>query len=345
MAPKKNTGDDGYRQLAESIKADQIGRFYIFHGVERYLLQSSLDAIRDKLCPGGLAGFNYKRFEGSGINAQELEDAVSVLPLMAERTLVELFDYDLFRSEQKEMLVELLSDLPPHVCVIAVYDTVPYNPDRRKKDNAAIMGFAEVVEFTVQDEKKLADWIARHFRGAGKRISVSDATYLARITGGLMYSLTGEIGKVAAYSSGETISRSDIDAVVTPVIDTYIYRLTNALASRNYAAAADTLDELLRLREAPHKILFSISLKARQLLAARVCIDSGAKKSDLIEMCSIRNDFQADELMRTARKMTLPQASRSVLLCADAALEMNSGSDQESSLIELLARLAIACKA
>ncbi|MBP5256585.1 MAG: hypothetical protein J6Z80_05980, partial [Clostridia bacterium] len=71
----------------------------------------------------------------------------------------------------------------------------------------------------------------------------------------------------------------------------------------------------------------------------------GKNASDLISMCGIRHDFQARNLMASAKRLTTSQCRDAVLLCAEAAVAMNSGSDPEEKLTELLAELAFRKKA
>jgi len=339
--PQKSKDGNSYKSLAASLAVGQIGTFYILHGDERYLLERSLGEIRKHLCPDGLGGFNYKRFEGRSILTDDLEDAINTLPAFAERTLVEVHDFDIFKSENKNRICEILSDLPDYVCVVLIYDTVEYKPDGRMKLDKDILKRAEVVEFTVQEQNNLVKWIKRHFSDSRKLISTSDAEYLVLITGGYMSSLHGEIEKVAAYSQGDTVTRADIDAVVTPVLDTVAYKLTDALIRREHNAAMRILDELFQMRESPHKLIYSISLKMRQLLAARVCIDSNLGKNALIEMCGIRHEFQARILLDSARKTTVRNCREAVLLCAQTAFELNSAPEPEARMIELIAKLAL----
>jgi len=293
------------------------------------------------VCPDGLDGFNYRRFDSKGLTVDEIEDAVNTFPMFAERTLVEIHDYDIFKSEDKERLCEVFSDLPEFACIIFIYNTIEYKPDGRIKINKEILKNANVVEFVVQDQNKLIKWIRQHYQDAGKTISISDAEYLALITGGLMATLNGEIEKTAAFTSENTVTRKDIDAVVTPVLDTVAYKLSDAIISGNSTQALRLLDELFQMREAPHKLMYSISQKIRQLLAARICIDNNLGKDKLMEMCGIRHEFQARILMNTAGKASKNTCRNAVLNCAETALELNSATEPESRMIELVTKLAI----
>ena len=363
---KKKT-DDSYEKLAASIKSGQIGSFYIFHGEERYLLEYSLAELRKRLCTGGLDGFNYKRFEGAEIqlNLNALDDAINTLPVFAERTLIEVHDFDIFKGSKKandesdssetsapvkkaisdgntdkQQLAEMFADLPDYVCVVFLFDTIPYKPDNRQKLDKEILKYAHVVEFSVQEQSKLTKWISRHFEAAGKKISKSDAEYIAFITDGHMTTLIGEIAKVSAYASGETVKRDDIDAVVMPVLNAFAYKLTDAILAHNHSTAMRILDELFQMREPSHKIIYNISLKMRQFLAARVCVENSLGKNALMDMCGIRFDFQASSLMATARKTTLSECRDAVLRCAEAAYDLNSAPESEARLTELVLRLA-----
>jgi len=293
------------------------------------------------ICPDGLGGFNYKRYDNKTLPVDELEDAVNTLPMFADKTLVEIHDFDIFKSDARQRICDIFADLPDYICIVFIYSTVEYKPDGRQKINKEILKHANVVEFATQEQNKLVKWIKRHFQDAGKSISTGDAEYLAFITGGLMSPLKGEIEKTAAYSKNETVTRGDIDAVVTPVLDTVAYKLTDALVGRDNKKTLQVLDELLQMREVPHKMIYSISLKMRQILAARICLENNLDRAVLMEMCNIRHDFQARTLMSTAGRATLSGCRNAVLFCAQAALELNSSSEPESRMIELITKLAL----
>jgi DNA polymerase-3 subunit delta len=137
---------DAYAALTAAMAAGSIGNLYIFHGEERYLLDRGLAMLRKHLCPDGLGGFNYKRFEGKTLTVEELKDAVDALPVFAERTLIEVHDFDIFDPEHEQNVLRVLSDpdLNPAACVVFVYTTMVFDPTgRKKKSDAATDGGAE----------------------------------------------------------------------------------------------------------------------------------------------------------------------------------------------------------
>ena len=340
MAPKAND-NKGYEKLTAAIAADRLGSLYIFHGEERYLLERTLDQITGILVGEGFAEFNHRRFEGSGFSSSELSAAVDTLPVFAERTFIEVWDYDVFGGgdDERKSLAAILTDLPDYVCLIFIFDILTFKPDRRIKTVGEILKVSETVEFCVQAQAKLGKWIRRHVSESGKRIDNDTAEYLAFVTGGLMSSLNGEIEKLVSYSPANEITRRDIDDIVTAVPDAVSYRLTDALTRKSFSDAAKILDDLLRMREAPHKLLYGISLRMRHLLIARVCLEKKLGESAFMDISGIKYPFQAKAMLSSARGTPLDTCKSLVSACSEAAYYMNSGDDPSKQLTELFTRL------
>ena len=346
MTDKKRDGG-GYSDLRRAIEEDKIENAYVFYGEERYLLEYCLGEIRKKLIPEGLEEFNHRRFDGKSIDVPDIAEAVDALPAFSERTLIEVWDFDMSRlsEEKREELLALLSDLPEYVCLIFVFDTAEFKLDSRIKANAQIKKLLNPVEFCLQDKSELIKWIARRFKALGKRIDRDTAEYLAFLTGGLMTRLVTEIEKTAAYIDGEAVTRSDIDAVVVPVLDAAVYTMTDAMAAGDYDGAVKVLSDLLGMNEAPHRILFSISLKLRQLMTAKVCLMENVPAGEFMEIAGIRYDFQARRTLSAARGLTLEECRRAVRLAAEAAFALNTGANGRECLSQLMLRLAVKEKA
>jgi DNA polymerase-3 subunit delta len=348
MAKKTQTDTvDALDALRKDIAAGSPRRLYVFHGAERYLAEHYMRELRSLLCPGGTSDFNYRRYEGKGLRADELAAACETLPVFSARTLVEVRDYDIFGADEaeRETLAALFDDLPDYVCLVFFYDVLEYAPDGRlKKLASALKKEASVVEFRAQEQSRLIKWIGRHFAEAGKTIDTPTAEYLAFTTGGLMTSLDTEIEKLSSYVRGETVTRGDIDAVVTPALDAVSWKLTDSIVGGRFDDAARILADLLSMQEPPHKLIYSITLKLRQLMAARVLLDRSLGEEDLMRICGMKFGFQARILLKSARSTTPERCARFVLLSADTAYRMNTGGDPESLLTELLIRLAACWK-
>lgn len=338
----KKKANKEYEELKKDLRENSLKNIYAFYGDERYLLEYYFGKIKESLIDTGFEEFNYKRIEGKGMTVNALSEAVDALPVFAEKTLIEIRDFDFSKcsADVRDGLLEVLSDVPEYACVVFVFNTVEFKLDARIKANAAIKKLITAVEFKEQERSDLINWIGRHFKARGKSIDSGTAEYLAFVCGGMMTGLVSEIDKVCAYTERNEVTREDIDAVVIPVADAEIYKLTDAVLKGIYKEAMELLYDLLSAQVAPHRIIYGLSSKMRGLLAARVCIEE-RNESSFMELSGIKYEFQARTVMSVAGTCDIEQCRKYVLLCSETAYKMNSsGTDYKDVLTELLVSMA-----
>ena len=168
------------------------------------------------------------------------------------------------------------------MCLVFVYDLIPYKGDARTKLAGAIKRSGVVVNFARQETGELVKWVRRRFRALGKDIDGNLASELIFLCGDLMTNLIGEIEKIGAYAKGTQITRADIDAVATPQLDTVVFRMTDAIGAGKFDQAAQVLGELFQMQEPPIKILWSLGRNMRQLYSARLALEKGRGTRDLV---------------------------------------------------------------
>ena len=326
------------QELKASIKEKSLQRLYIFHGEEVFLLNHYLQQMKKILVDELTESFNFHRLNNENFDIQAFADAVENLPMMAESTMVQVDDIDLFKLNEadRNKVTEILSDIPEYCTVIFTYETVTWKPDKRlKKLWDAVDENATVVEFAKQDQRDLVAWIGRHFMANKKRISNDLCIYLIEITGGTMTALSGEITKICAYSGAEEICRADIDAVVEPVMDAVVYQMTNLLGEKKYAQALQKMQQLLKMQEEPIAILGAIGGHFRRISTARVLIDNGRPASELASIYKI-GDYPAKKAMESARRFSPEFCKRASELILETDYRMKTSFDEKERLLEML---------
>ena len=344
MPPKGKPDTAGYQRFKKELAAGTPGKLYLLHGEETYLRDHYLGKLRSLLLTGGMGTFNLHEIPAREMSPRRLEEALDCLPMMAERTLVLVTDFDLFKAGEKdrEEYIRLLGDLPDYVCLVFVYDLIPYKGDARTKLAGAIRQNGVVVNFARQDQGDLVDWISRRFKAMDHDIGTEDAKYLIFLCGDLMNNLISEIGKIGSYAAHHRVTRQDIDAVATPQLDAVVFQMTDAIAAGNFDKAAEVLGELLHMQEAPIKLLAVLGKQLRQLYTARLAIEHRKGVPYLMELWGMRSAYPAERLMQSARRFSLPWCRRAVLRCGQTDLAMKStGADGEELLIGLLMELAV----
>ncbi len=349
MAKQRENGKDStqaaYRQLKKDLAQGQLGVLYLFHGEEVYLRDYYLEQMREKLIPQGMEEFNYHQLQGKTLTAQRLSEVVDTLPMMSQRTLIVVQDYDLFKASEGERnaMAQILTDLPDYCCLVFIYDIVPYKSDARmKKLSGAIKDRGQIVKFARQGQSDLVDWIGRRFRALDHEIDTADAQYLIFLCGDLMNGLISEIGKIGAYAKQRRITRQDIDAVAIPVIDAVVFQMTDALMQKEMDKALSVLADLLRLQQAPIMILAVLGKHFRQLYTARVALESGEGSRWLMELWGMRSIYPAEKLMQGASRHGLRWCCHAMRRCAETDLAMKSvaGVDAKELLMSLILELS-----
>ena len=335
---KLQPSDSGLTELKTVLKQKALGRLYILHGEETFLLRHYLEQMKKLALDPLTESFNYHRLNSETFELRAFADAVENLPMMAESTFVQIDDVDIFKlnESEREKLAEILRDIPSYCTVVFSYATSPWKPDKRlKKLWEAVESSSCIVEFAKQGQRDLIAWITRHFAANKKRISTELCAYLIDITDGTMTALSGEIDKICAYSGADEIKKSDIDAVTEPVLDAVVFQMTDQLSAGRYDQAMQKLQALLKMQQEPLAILGAVGGHFRRLSAARTLLDHGKSAFDLQKLCGIP-DYPARKTMDAARRVTPGFCRIAAGLILETDYRMKTSFDEQERLLELL---------
>ena len=334
----KQTQDNGLQELKLALRDKNPGRLFFFYGEEVFLLHHYLDQLKRKTVDELTESFNYHKLNSETFDMQSFADAVENLPMMAERTMVQVDDVDIFKLSENDRnhMTELLADIPDYCTVVFTYITVEFKPDKRlKKLWDTVDKNGTLVEFAQQSQKDLIAWITRHFAAYDKRISTDLCAYLIDLTGGMMTDLKSEIDKISAYSGAPTIVKEDIDAVTEPILDAVVFQMTDLLAAGNYGGALLKLQQLFKMQQEPIAILGAVGSHFRRLGTARTVLDSGRGSGDLMKLCGL-SDYPARKTMDAARRFSAAFCAKSAELVIETDYRMKTSYDEPERLLELL---------
>ena len=335
---KKDEKVDNLPMLKQALKEKRLDRLYIFHGEETFLLNHYLNQIKKHLLDELTESFNFHKLTVETFDIQTFADSVENMPMMAEATLVQVDEVDIFKlpESDRNKVGEILSDIPDWCTVVFTYVATPWKPDKRlKKLWDAIDGNGLIVEFAKQSQRDLVAWITRHFSAHKKSISSDLCAYLIHITGGTMTALSGEIDKICAYSGADTIKRSDIDAVTEPVLDAVVFDMTDLMSEGRYSDALLKLQTLLKMQQKPLEILGAVGGHFRRIGTARTLLDHGKNASDLAKLCGI-HEYPARKTMDAALRFRPEFCAKAAELVLETDYKMKTSFDEPERLLELL---------
>ena len=340
---KEKTTNTNYQELRAALKSGEVKNLYVFTGEEAYLREYYLGEMKKTLVPC-FEEFNYHRCEGKGLTVRALAEMAEAMPMMAERSLIIVTDFDPFQlnETEREQFLALISDFPEYCCLVLHFDLAEYKPNKvMKKLCKAMDEQFTVVEFHAQDKSELLSWVRRRCKALGKEIGPQAAEHLLFTCGSLMTGLIPEIAKICAYAKGTEVTVKDIDAVASPVLEAAVFKLTDAISAGKYDMAAEELGKLFQQQEEPIVILSAMGRELRRLYTARLAIDGGKDRSWLMELWNMRSDYPARLLMDAAKRVTTDWCREGVTMAQklDRRLKSEKGIDGEAELKLLLVQL------
>lgn len=326
------------QKLKEDIRQDTPGRLYFFYGEEVFLLDHYLKQLQKSIIDPVTESFNFHKLTNETFDIQALADCVENLPMMAERTMTVVDEIDIFKLNEsdRDHIADILSDIPDYCTVVFTYETINFKPDKRyKKLWDVVEKNGMLVEFEKQSQRDLINWISRHFVSSGKRISNDLCNYLIDLTGGTMTTLSGEISKICAYSGADEIKKSDIDAVVEPVLDAVVFQMTDLLGESKYGAALIKLQQLMKMQQEPIPILGAIGAHFRRMATARILLDNGKNAEDLMKLTGMK-DYPARKTISAASRFSARFYAKAAELVLESDLKMKTSVDEPERILEIL---------
>jgi len=328
-----------WQTLRKNIKEGSLSRLYLFYGEEWYLREHSISQLKEAILSGGMEEFNFSVFSGE-FAFEDLQEAVDSYPVMQEKKLVLVRDYDPFKANEatREKYTALVNDLP-ETCVLVFSFGEKWKPDKRVKLFTLFSKVGEVVEFQHAKQNELTAWIQRRFKTDGHSISAELCEYLVFQCGNLMGGLIPEIEKVSAYAKNTEISRSDIDAVISPCLETVVFDLTRAIVAKNYAKSIEMTETLDAMKESPIMVAALIAKQMRQLYAAGLVLEQRGSVRELMAVLKLNSDYIAKGILQSARGVSVAWLRNSLILCEETDRKLKFG-EGFNVIRELIARLA-----
>ena len=111
---KKAPQSNALQVLKQSLKNKEPGRLYIFHGEETFLLNHYFSQLKKQLLDELTESFNFHKLNNETFDIRSFADSVENMPMMAEATLVQVDEVDIFELQEadRNKVPGLLSNLP-----------------------------------------------------------------------------------------------------------------------------------------------------------------------------------------------------------------------------------------
>jgi len=255
---------------------------YILHGEDDFSITQFLGEIKRGLGDPSMLATNTSSFDGQKLTPGELRGVCETVPFLAEKRLVVIQGL-LGRFEARggprrskktsnrgggegaKSFAEAMSNIPESTVVVLT--------DGRIKSTNPLLKLlssqAEVRSFPLLREAKLKQWIEREVSAQGAAISPQAADLLARLVGGNLWIMSGEITKLTLFTGGRRIEAEDINKVVSSAQETNVFAMVDAILDFKAGVAERLLEQLLGKGASSAYLLTMLSRQVRLVVQAR----------------------------------------------------------------------------
>lgn len=315
--------------LNQDIKEHTFKPVYLLFGEEVFLKNTYKKRLREAII--GEDTMNFARFEGKGLDVDELIRLADTMPFFAERRLILVEDSGFFKGAQ-EALNGYLPSMPKSTCLLFVEREVDKRGKLYKKVKA--MGYA--AEMARQNVSQLSKWAGTILAKEGKKITGHTMELFLGMTGDDMENIRMELEKLIAYTLGrDVITDEDVEAVCTVRVSNRIFEMVAAIVNRQTKKAMNLYEDLLTLKEPPMRILFLIARQFNQLLQVGELMEKGMDRSTIASRLKLQ-PFVVGKVMPQARQFSREQILSYVNLCVEAEEAVKTGRLSDRLAVELL---------
>jgi DNA polymerase-3 subunit delta len=246
----------------------------------------------------------------------------------ADRKIITVTGLNLsaLRATELDKLCEALSEIPDYpynlVILSAAADTLDAGnlPKKPSELLTTLSEYLRPVYFERNTPAKLAGWVQKHYLHGGVQADPNVCRFTVEYCGRNMFTLAGEIEKVAFYvraKGRDTATEADVRTAAIPAMEYDAFAFTNAITDRRRADALDILADLKLRRVEPLYILSEVSRVVCDLMAIRTMSDGGQTATEISTALKM-HEYRVGIYLKQARK-TDSALLRNAVIAAEAA--------------------------
>ena len=238
--------------LISKIEKGEFKPAYFLYGTESYLIDSIISQVATKFLGNVQKEINYFLRYAPETNMDEVLSLCSGSGLFSSRKLVVYKDFQNLRNPNVKKVLKFLDNLSSDICLLLVARTDQIKLSKYKELQNKMM----FVNVQPLQEKELAAFIQKEFKGYNKTIPHEGIESLLFLVGNQIHDLRTEIVQVCNfYQDKKEINEKDIEEIVGVFVNQNIFDFINAIAKKDLDHALFILHKLLERGESPFSFI------------------------------------------------------------------------------------------
>jgi len=324
----------------KQIKKKQFAPMYLVYGSEPYLIQETIQKIKENALTDDEVEFNITTFDMEETPVQFAIEEAETFPFMGERKLIIIHNPVFLTAEKAKvehniaLLLEYIDNPSPFSIVVFAgnYEKL----DERKKITKQLKRKASVVEVKKLKDQELSNWISSQAKSFGVSIEQAAVQELITTAGQNLMLLTNELEKMALYVGNEgVITFQVVSNLASKSLEQTIFTLIDFIMNRRTTQAIQLLQQLLKQKEEPIKILALMASQIRTMYTAKSLAQEGYGQQQIATLLKI-HPFRVKLALEKARSFQEKELMSILNNMADADYKMKTGQMDKTLLLELI---------
>ncbi len=326
----------------KQIKKKQFEPVYLLLGPESFLIKETIQLIADNRLTEEELEFNMSTFDLTETPVQFALEEAETFPFLGEHKLVILQNPEFLTAEKPKEKVEhnvqvLLDYLenPSPFCIVVI--AAPYEKlDERKKVTKQLKRQSVLVDAKKLNEKELHAWVKAQASLHGAEFENGAIGHFIDMAGHNLMLLSNEIQKMSIYvQDNPVITKEVVDELAAKSLEQNILDLVDFILNRKSQQAIDLLQQLLRQKEEPIKILALMASQIRIMYVSKELSRNGYGQQQIAGSLKV-HPFRVKLALEKARSFRLEELLRFQSMIADADYKMKTGQMDKALLLELI---------
>ncbi len=329
----KNTGL-GYEQLATAFRHQNFKPLYFLYGEETFQIDELQRLLIETALQAHERDFNFDLVYGAEAEAQDVLALCAGYPVMAERRVVVVRDFDKLNGNAA---FKSYAERPNPQAV--VFLTCAQKPNLSAHPYRALKQHAAWSHFKPLYDNEVPGWIKGRAEALGYQIEPQATQMLAEQVGGDLQTLAGEIDKLITFAGGRsTLTADDVLQAGGHAREYNVFELQKALGQGRRADALRIADHMLRQAAHPQGEALMIVAVLTAYFTKLWKMPPGAGRMSNGQIASVIgvSPYFVQEYVAAARRFGPKALERAFAALLAADYELKGGSARDARLVMTL---------
>ncbi len=308
-----------YTEFKSALGEGKSFPVYLLEGEDAFFKERSLSLLIDKFVSE--PELNLVTLS-SDCTCDELITSLNGYPFMSEKRMTVIKDFYPKQEYFKSGLKEYLENPSDYSILVIIND--------KTFDNFSKFSCVCRVECSKAETNLLIRWIKAECAKYSVVIDAETARVLAEFCSSDMTRIETETNKLCCYvGDGGTITRKEIEEMVSRDTDYKIYEMTDFIARKQFDLAFFVIKDMLSKGESPQMIITSVYNYFRKLLHASI---SNMTVIELAKCLNIK-EYPAKKLLEQSAKFKKRALKSAVDALTDADYRIKSGRNDADEML------------